>query len=128
MVDHWQKNDNTERARGLVRKTMEETGVTALRLQTGGRHVCLWETSDIPGLPSETDILNDTEKKKRGEEEITHVHTRMHTRARTHARTHTHPHTHTHTHTHTPPEIGREMDEITFTTQKLARCTAEIYA
>ena len=127
MVDHWQKNDNTERARGLVRKTMEETGVTALRLQTGGRHVCLWETSDIPGLPSETDILNDTEKEREGRRKShTYTHACTRARARTHARTRTH--THTHTHTHTPPEIGREMDEITFTTQKLARCTAEIYA
>ena len=39
-MDHWQKNDKKERARGLGRKKQEEIGkgnqMTALRFQTGG--------------------------------------------------------------------------------------------
>ena len=41
-MDHKQKNDRTERARGLGRKTREEIGkwnqMTAQRFQTGGGH------------------------------------------------------------------------------------------
>ena len=51
-MDYQAEKDKTETVTGLSRRTREEIAkwnqITALRLQTGG------ETSDIPGLPSET--------------------------------------------------------------------------
>ena len=62
-MDRWQKNDKTEGARGLVRKTREEIGkgnqMTALRFQTRSPHNYGRQCNDavsrsIIGLTSES--------------------------------------------------------------------------